>query len=151
RESRMDEQLMDLVEREAPSDQACLFLRLLRQTGARPIELREATHDRYHDGWIIHPWRGPGYVWKCAKATQQDRVIFTPPEIRPILDGLHKPRERGPLLLTKQGRKWTQNNLTQLWRRLLERKPVAGYLREHNIRREDVTPYSYRHSFISDW
>jgi integrase len=152
-EARMSAALMDLLEASAARPALRLLLRVLRATGARPIEIREATHDRYHDGVICHPWQPPAgtYRWKNAKKVKKDRVIYLPADLAGELDALCRSGDRGPLLLSPNGCKWTMSIQKQQWWRLLRRKAVAFYLAGHRIDPRHVVPYCYRHTWISDW
>jgi integrase len=151
KEARLTPAFMDAIEGAIRHPATALYFALLRQTGCRPVELREATADRYSDGWIVHPWDTDGYRWKNAKKTEKDRIIFIPDELVAQVDDLARKHPTGPLFRTPRGKAWTQTNLTKQWYRLLDAQAVADHMRDKGIKREDVTPYCYRHTFISDW
>lgn len=106
RDARMSEELMDLLisecfaratyHRKNRTDTPAVhlkssgfterfgrFLWLLRLTGARPVELRNAEAHNYQNGRLVFRWNARrGYVHKTAAKTQRDRVVFLTPEAR---------------------------------------------------------------------
>lgn len=100
RDARMSEELMDLLigecfekatySRKNRTDTPGVHLKktgfcepfgkymwLLRLTGARPGELRHAEAFNYENGRLVFRWNAQkGYIWKNAKKSQRDRIIF---------------------------------------------------------------------------
>jgi len=74
------------------------FLWLLRLTGARPVELRNAEAHNYQNGRLVFRWNATkGYVHKTARKTQRDRVIFLTPEAQAYTEVCIKQFPDGPI------------------------------------------------------
>jgi integrase len=176
RDARMSEELMDILigecfergtyNRKNKTDKQAVhlknigfceqfgnFLWLLRLTGARPVELRNAEAFNYQNGRLVFRWNATkGYTWKNAKKTQRDRVIFLTPEAQAFTEECIKKFPNGPIFRTYRGAKWVQTNSTNKWRGWLMKRPkVVAYLREHEIDPIKVVPYSFRHTFACSY
>jgi hypothetical protein len=128
------------------------FLWLLRVTGARPIEIRNAEAYNYQNGRLVYRWNETkGYVHKTAKKTQRDRVIYLTPEAQAYTEECVKQFPEGPIYRTLRKAKWVQTNVTNKWQWLLKRPKIVAYLTEHKIDPKQVKPYNFRHSALSKW
>jgi hypothetical protein len=176
RDARMSEELMDLLiaecfekatyHRKVRTDKPAVHLRkvgfcepfgrylwLLRVTGARPIELRNAEAHNYQNGRLVFRWNAQkGYVHKTARKTQRDRLIFLTPEAQAYVAECCRRFPEGPIFRTLRGDPWSPQNVTQKWRHwLLKRPKVVAYLQEHGIDPKQMRTYNFRHSAISKW
>jgi hypothetical protein len=176
RDARMSEELMDLLiaecftratyHRKVRTDKPAVHLRnvgfsesfgrylwLLRVTGARPIEIRSAEAHNYVGGRLVYRWNTQkGYVWKNAKKSQRDRLIFLTPEAQAYVEQCVKKYPEGPIFRTLRGDPWMPTNITNKWRRWLLRRPnVAAHLEEHGIDPKQMRTYNFRHSAISSF
>lgn len=158
REARISKELMDLLILQATegnrlrSPQFPLLLRLLRATGARPSEVTRAEAHNLHRDRLVYRWNTKvGYVWKNAKKTQKDRVVFLPPDLAEVARAQAERFPSGPIFRTRHGRAWSKTNICEHMRRLLARGPVVDHCRSHGVDAGSVSLYSFRHSFISDW
>lgn len=172
RDARMSEELMDLLigecfekatyHRKNRTDKPAVHLRnvgfsesfgkllwLLRLTGARPGEIRNAEAHNYQNGRLVFRWNAQrGYVHKTAKKTQRDRVIFLTPEAQVYTEECIKKYPDGPIYRTLRGDPWSLTNCTQKWRQwLLKRPKVVAYLDQHGIDPGQVRMYNFRHSW----
>jgi hypothetical protein len=129
------------------------FLWLLRLTGARPVELRNAEAHNYQNGRIVFRWNARrGYVHKTAAKTQRDRVIFLTPEAQAYTEECIKQFPEGPIYRTLRKAKWVQTNCTNKWRRwLLLRPKVVAFMEEHDIDPGQVRMYNFRHSWACNY
>lgn len=146
-------ELQDLLIRNA-STHFALALRLLRRTGARPGEIlnAEAFHYRREIGAFVYRWNATeGYVWKNARKTEKDRVVFVPADLRPEVEAMIVRHPRGFLFRTPRGKEWTSANVYETLRTLRRKKPVADYLRANGLDPDKVILYAFRHSYITDW
>jgi integrase len=107
----------------------------LRETGARPSELRRAQIDRcFLDQGVLYV---PN---KTAKKTgKKERPIYLTEEMTQLVRGLIGCRTEGFIWLTTKGKPWSYANLEERWRRLVEKVPVP----------KGITLYTYRRTFIS--
>jgi integrase len=124
-----------------------------RDTGARPEEIEHAEAFHYQNGRLIYRWNATeGHVHKQAKRGQQkDRVIYLTPELRQIVERQIAARPKGKLFRTSRGAEWTRQNRFDNWRTLLQKQPVAAYIREQGLKRKHLVPYCLRHTWISEW
>jgi integrase len=172
RDARMSEELMDLLigecfakatyHRKNRTDKPAVHHRtvgfsepfgkllwLLRLTGARPGELRNAEAHNYQNGRLVFRWNATrGYVHKTAKKTQRDRVVFLTPEAQAYVAECVRNYPEGPIFRTLRGDPWGLTNCTQKWRQWLLRRPkVVAYLDEHGIDPRQIRMYNFRHSW----
>jgi integrase len=172
RDARMSEELMDVLigecfakatyNRTKGTDKPAVHVRnvgfcdtfgkllwLLRLTGARPGELRNAEAHNYQSGRLVFRWNAvKGYVHKTAKKTQRDRVIFLTPEAQAYTEECIKRYPEGSIFRTLRRTPWTLQNCANKWRRWLLRRPkVVAYLKEHGIDPRSVRMYNFRHSW----
>ncbi len=152
-EAVMSDTLMDLLEANARTEGTRLFLRLLRLTGARPSEIANFAEKHVQFDRIVFPHSPPAGEWrhKTGRKTKRDRVIYLPEElVLPVHDRI-RPRDKGPVMRSPRGKMFSPKNIWRVWNRVLARPAVVAHLEQHGIKRESVTPYSYRHTFISRW
>lgn len=157
REARMPEELMDLLITEAYANKMRSrewgeFLWVLRLTGARPGEIRNAEAHNYSRGRLVFRWNTQvGYVHKTARKTQRDRVIYLTPELQKHVEELVRNHPTGPLFRTPRGAKWSLTSLCNKWQWLLKRPKVIEFCAEHCIPINTMKVYNFRHSFITNW
>jgi integrase len=157
REARMSDELLDLMIAEADANKMRskewgLFLRLLRHTGARPGELRAAEAFNYVNGKLIFRWNATkGYVWKNAKKSRRDRVIYIPPALREYVERQVREYPSGPIFRTPRGAAWSATSIGNKWQWLLKRPNVVAYCKAHGIELRELRPYNLRHTFISNY
>jgi integrase len=160
REAALPPELLDLLIAEARknkmrSQEFADFLWVLRLTGARPGELRHAQAFNFQKGSdglgrIVFRWNATnGYIWKNARKTQRDRIIYLTRELTEYVEGLAAKHPTGPLFRTPRGAGWLPTSVGNKWRWLVKRPAVVKYCREHGIDPNGLKPYFLRHSFIS--
>lgn len=153
KEAKMTPQLCDLLIRHAGEDFAA-YLRMLRLSGARPEEIAVAEA-RHLNGWaIVYPWNvGDGeFKHKQAQRGRKvDRVIHLTPDMLAVCREQARKHPRGPLFPTKRGKPWTNQNRNDSFSKLLDVAEVREYLDANGIDPMTVVPYSFRHSWISEW
>lgn len=151
REMRLPPALLGALVSSARHARFRLFLRALRETGCRPIELRMAEVENLKGDRIVLPWNSRGYRHKTAAKTKRDRVIHLTPaladEVRAAVGG----RREGRIFLTPRNRPYGARNMHKLFDNAKAREAVQALMREHNVKDEHVTLYAFRHSFASDW
>lgn len=129
----------DLAERlEATCQPAfAAFLRALRYTGARPVELRRALIEkcRLDDGYFLVPN-------KTARQTKKkERKIYLSAAGVQLFREMIGDRTAGPVFLTlRKKQAWTKTNLDRQWWKLTRQRVEIP---------EGVTLYTYRGTFIS--
>jgi integrase len=157
RDARMSEELMDLLIDEARrnkmrSQEFADLLWVLRTTGARPGEIRAAEAFNYEKGKLIFRWNAPrGYIWKNAKKTQRDRVIFLTPEVRAHVEKLVAAKPKGLIFRTPRDAGWLATSIGNKWRWLVQRPRVLAYCKEHDIDPGSLKPYNFRHSWACNY
>jgi integrase len=157
REARMSDELIDLLVSEAYANKMRSrewgdFLTLLRLTGARPMELRAAEAHNYQKGKLVFRWNATrGYVWKNARKTKRDRVIYIPPAWKDYVEEQVRKHPSGPIFRTPRGAPWSGTSVGNKWQWLLKRPKVVAYCAEHAIEVKSLRPYNLRHSFISNY
>lgn len=157
REARMSEELMDLLIAEARknkmrSQEFADLLWVLRTTGARPGEIRAAEAFNYEKGKLIFHWNATkGYIWKNAKKTQRDRVIFLTPEVQEHVEKLVAATPKGLIFRTPRGAGWLPTSIGNKWRWLVQRPRVVEHCREHDIDPDSLKPYNFRHSWACNY
>jgi integrase len=121
------------------------LLTFLRGTGCRPSEAFNAARKHYHpaDHTIVFPWRAgpPDFVWKCAKKTEKDRIIFLTPTVEDVVARLAKAQPSGPIFRSRDGAPWTRDSIGQVLRRASKRMGLA----------KPIKCYGFRHTFATDW
>ena len=157
REARMSDDLMDLLISEARkskmrSQEFPDLLWLLRETGARPGEFRNAEAHNYEKGRLVFRWNATrGYVHKTARKTQRDRVIYLTPAAQQYVERQVLKHPTGPLFRTPRGAKWSLTSFSNKWGWLLKRPRVISYCRDHGIDPKTLKMYNLRHTFLSRW
>ncbi len=157
REARMSEELMDLLIDEARrnkmrSQEFADFLWVLRVTGARPGELRATEAFNYEKGKLVFRWNATrGYIWKNAKKTQRDRIIYLTPDVQVYVEKLVARKPQGLIFRTPRDAGWLPTSIGNKWRWLVKRPRVVAYCQEHGIDANGLKPYNFRHSAISAW
>jgi integrase len=157
REARMAAELIDLMIAESRankmrSQEFADLLRVLRETGARPIELRRAEAFNYESGKLIYRWNATrGYVHKTAKKTQRDRVIFLTPWAQEYVEKLVAANPTGPIFRTPRGQPWSPTSLHNKWGWILKRAAVVKWLEENGIGRRAIRIYNLRHTWACNY
>jgi integrase len=157
REARMSDKLMDLLIAEACSNKMksrefADLLWVLRKTGARPGEIRAAEAFNYENGKLVFRWNATkGYIWKNAKKTQRDRIIYLTPDVQAHVEKLVAATPKGLIFRTPRGAGWLATSIGNKWRWLVQRPRVVEYCKEHDINPDGLKPYNFRHSAISAW
>jgi len=153
REARMSDELIDLLLAESDANKMKStefgeFLRVLRTTGARPIEIRMAEAFNYEKGRLVFRWNTTrGYVHKTAKKTQRDRVIFLTPEMQRHVDALVAKNPTGPIFRTPRGQPWSPTSLHNKWSWALKRPKVVAFCADRGIDMDQLRIYNFRHSW----
>lgn len=154
REARMSVGLRSLLIDCAHTPAIRLFFNTLCLTGARPIELRKAKVKDLIGDMIVFRWNATNgdYRHKTSKKTKKDRIICLPPELADELrrQAAGRPAD-APLFLTKRRKGWSKAALIRAWAKTRNNPRVTQHCHEHGIDPDDVIPYGFRHSFISDW
>ena len=114
------------------------FLFALRETGARPIEVRTVTAEMVDFGngiWVFHKH-------KTAKKTGKSRVVYLTPAMLQLTRELveRHPLGDGPLFRNSRGKPWTANAIRCRMRRLRKKLGLE----------DGTVAYSYRHTFVTD-
>jgi integrase len=98
--------------RRAASPPFRLFLFALRQTGARPSEVRELIWDQVRDDrWVL-------FKHKTADKTGKPRVIHLTPVMQRLMRFLRRRSKSKYVFVNCHGRKWTTNAVRLQMRRL---------------------------------
>jgi integrase len=151
KEMRMSPALCDLLIERAHSKAFRLFLHVLRETGCRPVELRMAEVENYKGGKIVYRWNSRGYRHKTAAKTKRDRIIYLTPEADAEVKKLAEARKEGRLFLGPRKAPYEARNMHKQFERIVARPEVQEHMEEHRISPADVTLYSFRHTFASEW
>ena len=130
------------------------FLRVLRGTGARPGELIHAECRHYHSDIpaLVFPWNpSPGeYRWKCGRKTRRDRVIYLSEELQTLIEAEVEARGGvGRIFLTRRGKTYNNNNLTNIIIKLASHEKVREWCALHRFDAGKIMSYSFRHSYIT--
>jgi integrase len=108
-----------------------LFLFALRQTGARPSEVRRLTWDQVQvDCWVLKEHKTSG---KTGKA----RVIYLSAAMNKVMKFLRKHSDSKNVFLNCRGRRWTTNAVRLQMARLRKKAGLP----------EDTCAYLIRHAF----
>jgi integrase len=152
RECRLAPELAALLIAEAPPELGQV-LRMLRGTGARPEEISDCTARDFKGDRIVYHWNATeGHRHKTARRGKEvDRVIFLTPELAELCRDQAAKYPSGPIFRTPLRRRWSKQNRTFAFRLLLKTEKVAKYLADHKIKPANIVPYSFRHSWISEW
>lgn len=121
------------------------LLRFLYETGCRPAEAYHVEARYYHPGdkCVVYPGH-PGtddYVWKNARRTGKDRLIFLSDELAEMVEERIKRHPEGPIFLTKRKTRWVTEAMSvnlRWYAKKLKIKPAP-------------TAYGFRHTFATDW
>jgi integrase len=117
--------------RRAASPPFRLFLFALRQTGARPSEVRELTWDQTHDDrWVL-------FKHKTADKTRKPRVIHLTPVMCRLMQFLRRRSKSKYVFVNCHGRKWTTNAVRLQMQRLRRKLGL----------RDNLCAYEIRHAF----
>lgn len=121
------------------------ILRFLHGTGCRPSEAYNVEARYYHaaDKCVVYPGHpGPDdYVWKNARRTGKDRVVFLSDELAKMVEERIKQHPEGPIFRTNRKSKWVQESMSvnlRWYSKRLELSPVP-------------TAYGFRHTYATDW
>jgi integrase len=138
--ARRREKLVSLVEHQAMLARTDRhfhpFLQALRETGARPGELRQLTAtmvDLNGGRWIL-----PQH--KTVKKTGKPRIIYLSPAMIALTRELLGKHPEGFLFRNRHGRAWTDSAVRCRMRRLRTKLGLP----------DGTVAYSYRHAFATD-
>jgi integrase len=124
-----EEEIRALLRGAAPAFR--LFLFALRQTGARPSEVRELTWDWvYDDHWALSKHKTVG-------KTGQPRVIRLTRKMRRLMGFLRRKSKSKYVFVNCHGNKWTSNAVRLQMQRLRKRLGL----------RDNLCAYEIRHAF----
>ena len=124
-----DEEFRALRRAAAPAFR--LFLFALRQTGARPSEVRELTWDQVHDDrWVLSKH-------KTVDKTRKPRVIHLTPVMRRLMGFLRRKSKSNYVFVNCHGKKWTTNAVRLQMQRLRKKLGL----------RDNLCAYEIRHAF----
>jgi len=106
------------------------FLQALRETGARPKELRDLTWDKVEpDRWVLKKH-------KTSKKVSKERVIYLSEAMRQMMERL-KGNGHTHVFLNTEGEPWTLNavrlQIARLRRRLGLPEDLCAYLARHGF------------------
>jgi integrase len=132
RKEVLDTETMDRLEAAAPPALQA-FLIVLRESGARPVELTRARVERYKDGVMHFPNK------TAEKTGEAERPIFLNERARAVVERAIGTRTEGPILRTPWGEAWSVHNLQQHFYRLRKRIGLG----------RGILLYGYRHSMAS--
>jgi integrase len=123
------------------------LLQFLEHTGARPGELyhAEARHWNADVGAFVYPRcdepeKEEGFTHKTARKKKERTIFIADTGLRTEVERLCAKFPRGPILRNSFGNPWTDKAVLERWRKL--RKTLGLPVR--------VTPYSYRHTSITN-
>lgn len=106
------------------------FLFALRQTGARPKEVRELTWEQVRaDRWVLTKHK--------TDRTGKPRTIFLTPPMQKLMVVLRKRSTSQYVFTNSRGRAWTKNAVELRIKRLKKKLALAP----------DVSAYLFRHAF----
>jgi integrase len=121
------------------------LLRFLYATGCRPSEAFHVEARYYHaaDRCVVYPGQpGPDdFVWKNARRTGKDRVIFLPEDVARVVEARIKERPEGPIFVTRHGTPWASVNVSV---------NIRWYARQLKIS-PPPSAYGFRHTYATDW
>lgn len=108
----------------------------LRETGARPSELRAARIERcmVDEGIMYVPNK------TARKTGLKERAIYLTEEMKRLVRERIGDRTEGHVFMTERDKVWTYNNLEQRWWKLVARVPGVP---------DGITLYSYRRGFAT--
>jgi integrase len=123
------------------------LLRLLEHTGARPGELyhAETKHWNVEVGAFVYPKsdapeKEDGFTHKTARKKKERTVYVADPELRAEVEKLCAKYPQGPILRNYFGAPWTDKAVLERWRKLRKTLKLP----------KSITPYSYRHTSITN-
>jgi integrase len=139
--------LAELRREEGIWEPFAVLLRLLEHTGARPGELYNASADKWDRGLGAFVYKADDEPEKQGRFTHKtarkgkDRLVFvSDPALREVIEFLCGKHPEGPILRNAVGEPWTDGAVH--WR--------FGELKKRFGLRREVTPYSYRHTSITN-
>lgn len=112
------------------------FALALRETGARPGEIRAVTIEMVN--LDVGVWILPKH--KTAAKTKKPRIIYLTPTMVKLTRRLAEKYPSGPLFRNRHGKPWTSNAIRCRMRRLRKKLNLP----------EGTVAYSYRHNFATD-
>jgi integrase len=146
--ARAQERLAEIREKERKCyDPYITLLRLLEHTGARPGELyyAEARHWNSEVGAFVYPRcdapeKADGFTHKTARKKKDRTVYVGDPQLRAEVERLCAENPEGPILRNYYGKPWTDKAVLERWRTLRQALELP----------RAITPYSYRHTSITN-
>jgi integrase len=126
-------------------DSFAVLLRLLEHTGARPGEIYNATAKAWDPklGAFVYEAGDDGedgFTHKNAGKGKERLVFVSDPKLREIVEKLCELYPEGPLLRNKLGNPWTDSAVSDRFMKLKARYSLNS----------KITPYSYRHTSITN-
>jgi integrase len=117
------------------------FLRGLRETGARPAELRRALIEKFDPkaATLTVPNKTVRKTWEA------ERVIVLASATVSFLQELIDKRSKGHIFLTSRRKPWSSTNLKEYWKRTKK----GCKWRDGVEVPKGVSLYTYRHTFLS--
>jgi integrase len=145
---RATARLAELREKEHTCyDPYVTLLQLLEHTGARPGELyyAEAKHWNLEVGAFIYPKcdepeKAEGFTHKTARKRKERTVYVSDAGLRAEVERLCAEFPKGPILRNCFGQPWTDKAVLERWRKLRKELGLPRF----------ITPYSYRHTSITN-
>ena len=120
-------EILDVV----PDQEFRDFLIVLKNTGARPGEIRQMEARHVHGDVVIFPK-------VSSKGKRYNRVIYPNKEAKAIIDRLARRHPEGPLFRNTRGEPWTANAVACRFKRLTKKLGFKSFA------------YAFRHTFATD-
>jgi integrase len=121
------QEILDIV----PDQEFRDFLIVLKNTGARPGEIRMMEARHLHGVVVIFPK-------VSSKGKRFNRVIYPNKEAQAIIGRLAKERPEGPLFRNTRGRPWTTSAVACRFKRLTKKLGSKSFA------------YAFRHTFATE-
>jgi integrase len=146
--ARAQARLAEIQQKEGTCfDPFITLLRLLEHTGARPGELyhAEAKHWNAEVGAFVYPRcdepeKEEGFTHKTARKKKERTVYVGDAGLRAEVEQLCARSPQGPILRNYFGDPWTDKAVLERWRKLRATLALP----------KSITPYSYRHTSITN-
>jgi integrase len=115
------------------------------ETGARPGEVYGMEARYYHpsDGCVVYPGRPTNgdFVWKNARKTGKDRVIYLTERAAEIVSRLAAKHPKGPLFRGRQRTAWGERTAARALQKIRQKAGIDA----------PITPYCFRHTYATDF
>jgi integrase len=129
------------------------LLQFLYRTGARPAEMYLAKAEEWDE-------TRQAIVIKAAPENQgryklaylgEDRVIYIPDDMVPLLRQLMVAYPTGPIFRTESGEPWTNETICARFSSIRRAANRAAVARGVALVRKEVRAYSPRHAYVTSW